>query len=56
MQKEITTRIWVSIDGEYVLLDSLPDDKRKQILVELNDRSLRAIGYVPENEVHKPTA
>ena len=56
MQKKITTRIWVSIEGEYVPLDSLPDDRRKQVLVELNDRALRAIGYVPEDEVHKPTA
>lgn len=56
MQKKITTRFMVSINGEYVPLDSLPEDRRKQIVAELNDRALRAIGYVPEQEARASTA
>lgn len=56
MQKKITTRFWVSLKGEYVLLDSLPEEKKKQILTELNDRCMRAIGYVREDEAKNSTA
>lgn len=54
--KEITVSLWVKIDGKYVLLDSLPADKRRETLVKLNDKAMRAIGYVPVDEVEKPTA
>lgn len=56
VQKKITARFMVSINGEYVPLDSLPEDRRKQIVAELNDRALRAIGYVPEQEAKASTA
>ncbi|MDE7298243.1 MAG: hypothetical protein K2N94_05370 [Lachnospiraceae bacterium] len=55
-KKKITTRFMVSINGKYVPLDSLPEEQRKQIITELNDRALRAIGYVPEREARAPTA
>ncbi len=54
--KEITVSLWVKIDGKYVLLDSLPADKRRETLVKLNDKAMRAIGYVPVDEVEEPTA
>lgn len=47
MAKKITTVIHVRIDGKYYLLDELPEEKRKKILAELNDRGMRSIGYVP---------
>jgi len=54
--KEITVSLWVKMDGKYVLLDSLPADKQREILVKLNDRAMRASGYVPADEGKKPTA
>lgn len=47
MAKKITTVLHVRIDGKYYLLDELPEEKRKKILAELNDRGMRSIGYVP---------
>lgn len=45
MKKEITHTIYVCIKGTYVLLDSLPNDERRSVLSELNDRAMKAIGY-----------
>lgn len=50
IKKEITTRIHVMIDGEYHLWETLSKEKQKEIGIKLNDKALRAIGYVPVNE------
>ncbi len=56
MKKPITTRMLVSINGKYVPLDSLPEEQRKKIAAELNDRALRSIGYVPVKDSRSSTA
>jgi hypothetical protein len=50
IRKQITSRIFVSINGEYVLWDDLAEDQQKEISMELNDRAMRAIGYRPVEE------
>ncbi len=50
IKKEITTRIHVMIDGEDHLWETLSPEKQKEIGIKLNDRALRAIGYIPVNE------
>lgn len=47
MKTNYTVRIHVSIDGEYHLWESLTPEKQKEIGLALNDRALRAAGYVP---------
>lgn len=56
MKKKITTRMFVSINGNYVLLDSLPEEQKKKVIAELNDRALRSIGYVPVKKERGDTA
>jgi hypothetical protein len=50
MEKEITVRIHIKINGEYHLWDTLSEEKQRKIGIALNDRALRAIGYIPVNE------
>ncbi|MBH1941680.1 hypothetical protein I5677_12325 [Mobilitalea sibirica] len=45
MKKEITSTIYVSINGEYRLWDSLSMEEKKDISINLNDRAMQAIGY-----------
>lgn len=44
---ELTYRIFVTIDGIEVPWDSLSEEKKKEISIELNDRAMRSIGYRP---------
>ena len=46
LKKEITHTIYVRIKGNYVLLDSLQSQERTSVLVELNDRAMKAAGFV----------
>jgi hypothetical protein len=48
--KDLIVRAYIKINGEFVLWDSLPEPKRKEIGLALNDRALRTIGYVPTTE------
>lgn len=45
--KELTVRSFVRINGEYYPWESLSKEKQREIGIALNDRALRAIGYVP---------
>jgi hypothetical protein len=45
--KEITYEIFVSINGVDVPWNSLSQEKKEEISMELNDRAMRAIGYRP---------
>ena len=47
MKRDYTVRIHVSINGEYHRWESLSPEKQKEIGMTLNDRALRAAGYVP---------
>jgi hypothetical protein len=47
MKTKYTTRIHIKIDGEYHLWETLSPEKQKEIGIAINDRALRAIGYVP---------
>lgn len=38
---------YVSINGEYVRMDSLSEEEKKEIGQKLNERALSAIGYEP---------
>ena len=53
MKKKIKGRLFVSINGKYELVSDLPEDQKKKILSELNDRAMRAAGYVPITEVQQ---
>ena len=50
IKKQLTTRVHIKIDGEYHLWETLTPEKQKEIGIALNDRALRAIGYVPVTE------
>jgi len=45
--KELTIRTFVRINGKYQLWELLSGEKQKEIGISLNERALRAIGYVP---------
>jgi hypothetical protein len=45
--KELTVRTFVKVKGEYQLWESLSVEKQRQIGTALNDKALRALGYVP---------
>ena len=47
MAKELTYRMFVSINGEVVPWNSLPQDKKEEVSITLNDRAMRSIGYKP---------
>ena len=47
MKKELGVRIHVMIDGEDHLWETLTKEQQTEIGIALNDRALRAIGYVP---------
>lgn len=50
---EYKTRSFVRIDGVYHPVEELEPDYRREIFAELNERAMRAAGYVPvypENE------
>lgn len=47
MAKELTYRIFVNINDEIVSWDDLPEEKKEEISIALNDRAMRAIGYRP---------
>ena len=50
IRKKLTARFMVCNSGEYVPLNTLPEEKKNRIAAECNDRALRAIGYLPEQE------
>jgi len=50
LKKELTVVIHIIIDGEDHLWDTFSKEQQKEISIALNDRALRAIGYVPVTE------
>lgn len=48
---KLKTRSFVRIDGVYHPVEELDPEYRKKIFAELNERAMRAAGYVPVNEV-----
>jgi hypothetical protein len=42
----MTVRIHVRVDGQYVPWESLSIQKQKEIAVELNERAMKAAGYI----------
>lgn len=53
MKNNINVKIFIKINGTYVAWDTLGEEKREEIGKVLNDRALRALGYIPEAEVEK---
>lgn len=47
MAKELTYRLFVTINGEEVPWNSLSPEEKKKISIELNDRAMRSIGLRP---------
>lgn len=50
MAREITATIYVCIDGINHNWDGLPKDKQKEISIALNDRAIKAIGYIRKDK------
>jgi hypothetical protein len=53
---KLKVRAFVRIDGEYQNWNDLSSEQQKVIGAALNERALRAIGYVPETELNDDTA
>ena len=49
-KKEITYKLFVSIDGIDVPWNSLSVEKKKEISIVLNDRAIQAAGYVRKDK------
>lgn len=51
-RKKITARFFVRDlkNGGWIDVATLPDEKRIEIATELNDRAMRAAGFVPVGE------
>lgn len=49
-KSEYTSRSFVRIDGVYHPVDELDPELRVKIFKELNERAMRAAGYVPVTE------
>ena len=47
---EYKTRSFVRIDGVYHPVEELDPEYRRKIFAELNERAMRAAGYVPVDE------
>lgn len=57
MAKELIVRGHFKTEtGEYKDWESFTPEEQKEIGIKMNDRMLRAIGYVPVNEIQKDTA
>lgn len=50
MSKELTVRVYIKIDGNYRPWEDLTKEEQRKIGIALNDRALRAIGYIPIND------
>ncbi|MGB8455839.1 MAG: hypothetical protein WCD89_26430 [Anaerocolumna sp.] len=46
-------RIYINTGDEYRLWDTLTEEERKKIGNALNDKALKAIGYLPVSEISK---
>ncbi len=55
MQKGVKVRIYMNMDNKYHPWESLSDEEQKEIGSALNDKALRAIGYLPVTEVSEKT-
>jgi hypothetical protein len=55
-KKELIVEGYIIIDGEERPWESFTPEEQKEIGLELNDRALRAAGYVPVNELNNITA
>lgn len=47
MKQELKVNIFVNIEKTYQSWDLLSDEERKKIGAALNEKALRAIGYIP---------
>lgn len=45
MRKEPVIENYIEIEGQDILIDSLPDEKRKRISLLIQDRLMEAAGY-----------
>jgi hypothetical protein len=50
MKENMKIKMFVKIDGKYEEWDTLGEEKKKEIGAVLNDRALRAMGYIPAGE------
>lgn len=48
--KEIKFINYIEINGESIPMDSLSEEERKKIAIQLNDKAMAAIGYVRVNK------
>ncbi|WMJ87329.1 hypothetical protein [Anaerocolumna sp. MB42-C2] len=51
MKQELKVNIFVNIEKTYQSWDLLSDEERKKIGAALNEKALRAIGYIPASEI-----
>lgn len=56
MAKKLIVEGYIIIDGEERPWESFSPEEQKEIGQVLNDRGLRAAGYVPVNELNDKTA
>lgn len=49
-KKQITGRLYVSIQGENIPWEELPFERRNEISAELTDRMLQVMGYKRREE------
>lgn len=44
-KKELTARVLLRVDGVLQPWESLPEEQREQIKIEINEQSMKALGY-----------
>jgi len=49
-RKELTYEIYVSINGVDVPWNSLSEEEKRKISIELNDRAMQAIGFIRKDK------
>ena len=52
MKQELKVNIYINIENEYEPWDSFTEEKKRKIGTALNDKALRAMGYIPTSEIN----
>lgn len=51
MKKELTARAYIRVEGVLTEWETLPNEQKRQIANELNERALNSLGYIRTDKI-----
>ena len=51
VKQELKINIYIGMENKYQLWDSFSEEDKRKIGTALNDKALRAVGYIPASEI-----